>query len=192
MIKFSRFLEKISHLNGLGKGASIQWCFYPGMLFSSWDKWWDDFGTRSTIHEGIDITYYETQDGNQHQFTKTTQIPALDSGKILNICNDFLGQTLVIEHPESGVSTKETEKTKGKIIIYAYAHINPNKLLKIGGFIQKDDPIATVCSTVKNPKLPPHLHLSCFEVPSEIPCNALNWDLFSKIEKVHSIHPWFL
>ncbi len=185
MNKFSSFLENISQLNRLGNKSPIQWYFHTGMLFSSWDKWWDDFGTRATLHEGFDITYYRVNEGKLDNFNETTLIPAFEDGKILNICNDFLGQTLVVEHPESVGFIDST-------IIYTYAHIIPNKILKIGDTIHKGDLIATVSNTDKNPKLPPHLHFSCFEISSKIPFKSLNWDLFSKTKKNQCFHPLFL
>ncbi len=185
MNKFSSFLERISQINGLVINSPIQFYFYTGMLFSSWDKWWDDFGLRSTLHEGIDITFYGSDGRKLDCFNEAILIPAFDNGKILNICDDFLGQTLVVEHPESGSFADNT-------IIYTYAHILPDNMLKIGDSIQKGQPIATVNNTIRNPKLLPHLHFSCFEISSKIPFESLNWDLFSNKKENQCLHPLFL
>ncbi len=155
------------------------------MLFSSRDKWWDDYGLRTTMHEGIDITYYRTDGRNLETLNETTLIPAFDDGKILSVCDDFLGKSLIIEHPDS-------DKFTDSIVIYAYAHIIPDNRLKTGDYVEKGCPIARVCNTDRNPKLPPHLHFSCFEVSSNISSQSLNWNLFSKIEKNQCIHPLFL
>ncbi len=183
--KFSCFLERISQLNRLGNKSPIQWYFYTGMLFSSWDKWWGDYGTRATMHEGMDITYYRIDEGKLDNFTEATIIPSFEDGKVLNICDDFLGKTLIIEHPDS-------DRPSDNTIVYTYAHIVPDKMLKTGDFVQKGYPIATVCNTNRNPKLPPHLHFSCFEISSKIPIQSLSWKLFSKAEENQCIHPLFL
>ena len=189
MSKFSDYLQAISQVNGLvngqanglGNNRKVQWLFHCGMLFSSKDKWWGDFKFRHCPHEGIDITYYRTNPDEIHSFDDSIKVPAMDDGFILNICDDFLGQTLVVEHENSIVFNRR--------IIFAYAHIIPEKNLKVGHNIKKKDVIARVCDTNRNPQLPPHLHFSCFEVLKKVPPEHLNWDLFSKNLEVNLIHP---
>ena len=192
MRKFSDYLKVISWVNNLGnnQGAGqeanspVQWLFHCGMLFSSLNKWWGDFKFRHAIHEGIDITYFRTRSGEIKCFNPSTRIPAMDNGKIIHICDDFLGQTIVVEH--------DISISFNRRILFVYAHIIPETNVKTGILIHKDDIIATVCDTKKNPILPPHLHFSCFEVPSYIPPKDLNWKLFSKNPDIHLIHPVFL
>ncbi|MCK5348841.1 MAG: peptidoglycan DD-metalloendopeptidase family protein [Desulfobacula sp.] len=189
MSKFSDYLESISQVNGLangmGNGQKVQWLFYCGMLFSSKDKWWGDFKFRHSAHEGIDITYYRTRLDELHSFDDSFKIPAMDNGIVLNICDDFLGQTLVVEHENSLFSNTR--------ILFAYAHIIPEKNLKIGHIIKKEEIVARVCDTYKNPQLPPHLHFSCFEVLKKVPPEHLDWNLFfSENLDVNLIHPIFL
>ena len=96
MSKFSDYLEAISMINDLGNASSsanaskVQWLFHSGMLFSSKDKWWGDFGCRHSAHEGIDITFYRTHKNKTFCFDDSIKIPAMDDGIILNICDDFL------------------------------------------------------------------------------------------------------
>lgn len=97
MKKFNYYLNTLSQLNKLGKGTPVQWHFHCGMLFLTKDKWWGDFKIRNTIHEGIDITYYKTVSGHWRQLDVTTLVPAMESGIVLNICGDFLGQTIVTQ-----------------------------------------------------------------------------------------------
>ena len=188
MSKFSDYLDVISQVNNLscslGNGQKVQWLFHCGMLFSSMDKWWGDFKFRHSAHEGIDITYYRTHPGEMLCFDDSFKVPAMDDGIILNICDDFLAQTLVIEHKNSISSSKR--------ILFAYAHIIPEKGLKIGNIIQKKAVVARVCDTYKNPLLPPHLHFSCFEISKEVEPKHLNWDLFSSDPGINLIHPVFL
>lgn len=189
MKKFAAYLEAIDHLNRLGDGDPVQWLFYPGMLFSSWDKWWGDFGIRATAHEGIDITYYRTLSGNLCRFDPSILIPAMEDGLIINICDDFLGRTLIIEHDQAELSGFNRH-TK---IVSAYAHLVPEKGLSIGQKIKKDQVLARVCPNVKNPQLPPHFHFSCFEIFNGLAPEKLDWPLFSSRDAaIRLIHPLFL
>jgi len=188
MHQFCDYLQAISQINGLaaglGNGQKIQWLFHCGMLFSSKDKWWGDFKFRQSAHEGIDITYYRTNPDEILCFDDRIKVPAMDNGVILNICDDFLAQTIVVEH--------ETSIFSNQRILFVYAHVIPENNLETGHIIKKQDVIARVSDTYKNPQLPPHLHFSCFEVLKKIPLEHLNWNLFSKNLKVNLIHPVFL
>ena len=187
MNRFSDYLSVISQINNLtkdlGNNQNIQWLFHCGMLFLSQDKWWGDFKFRHAVHEGIDITYYRVQPGCLKNFDDSIKVPAIGKGIVLNICDDFLGKTLVIEH--------QNDPSSDKRVVFVYAHILPENHLKMGHTIQKGDVIATVCDTHKNPLLPPHLHLSCFEIPKNIMPKDLNWSLFPNHEKINLIHPVF-
>ena len=200
MSKFSDYLEAISEINDLGNGqhhdllkklpsssanaSKVQWLFHSGMLFSSKDKWWGDFGCRHSAHEGIDITFYRTHKNKIFCFDDSIKVPAMDDGIILNICDDFLAKTLVIKCKDVISSDRQ--------ILFAYAHISPEKNLKPGYNIKKNDVIARVCNTYKNPQLPSHLHCSCFEVSKNVQPEHLNWNLFSKSSDINLINPVFL
>ncbi len=192
MSRFSDYLQAISQVNGLvnnlanglGNSQKVQWLFHCGMLFSSKDKWWGDFKLRHCPHEGVDITYYRTVPDEIHRFDDSIKVPAMDDGIILNICDDFLAQTLVVEHKKSMLFKRR--------ILFIYSHIIPEKNIKVGHIIKKQDIIAKVCDTDKNPQLPPHLHFSCFEVSKKVQPEHLNWDLFSKNPDMNLIHPVFL
>ncbi len=184
MKKFQAYLTAIAELNRFGDSLPVEWLFFPGMLFSSMDKWWGDFCFRASAHEGIDITYFRAREKEIRCFDDTVQIPAMEDGRIINICDDFLGRTLVVE-----IEKQETGATS---VIYTYAHIRPESRFNIGCCIKKNETIARVCDTRKNPHLPPHLHFSCFEVEKTIPSKSLNWLLFSNSPAVNAIHPVFL
>ena len=184
---FARYLEALSKENRLDRDGPVRWYFYTGMLFSSPDKWWDDFKFRASTHEGIDITYYSSggtaEPSRISQFDPATRVPAIEDGRIIHICDDFLGHTLVVEGPDSTAAMRQ---------IITYAHIVPADGIETRSKIQKNQVLATVCDTVRNPALPPHLHLSCFEVPRSVPADLLNWTLFSKPGNFRMINPVWL
>ncbi len=188
MSKFSDYLMAISQVNSLAdnvaNGPKIQWMFHCGMLLSSMDKWWGDFGLRHSAHEGIDITYFKNCKNKTQNFNSLIKIPAMDDGIVLNICDDFLGKTLVVDHKTSSLFHRR--------ILFVYSHITPESSMEQGHTIKRNEVIAKVCPTDKNPLLPPHLHFSCFEVSKRIPKIDLNWTLFPKKSKVNMINPVFL
>lgn len=184
MTRFFQYLDSIARINKLGNGGKVQWHFYSGMLFSSWDKWWADFGERASAHEGIDITYFKHQSGSINCLNSGTMVPALGNGRIINICSDFLGQTLVVEHNQTASSEYR--------LIYTYAHILPDKHLKCDDIIPKDHVIGQICAPQKTSQPPPHLHFSSFLIPFTIPCSKLDWNLFSKADEIIKINPLFI
>ncbi len=185
MLKFINYLNILSEINELSKGIPVQWQFHCGMLFLAENKWWGDFRARQSVHEGIDITYYATAAGKRRKFDESIMIPSMGNGVVLNICKDFLGETIVIQ------PFWQEKKLKARKLL-AYAHVKPRKNIRIGSVVSEKSVLANVCGTEKNPCLPPHLHLSCFEVPENIPFYKLNWNLFSKDDCVRFIHPFFL
>ncbi len=163
----------------------MQWYFHCGMLFLTKDKWWGDFKLRNSVHEGIDITYYKAASDSWRQLNEAILVPTMESGIVLNICDDFLGKTIVTQ-PFLPMTNSDSR------ILLVYAHIEPWNDIQIDSIILEGCSIATLSHTKKNPQLPPHLHLSCFEVPKNIPAKELNWNLFSKSDVVRLIHPLFL
>ena len=180
---FSAYLDALARANGLPRDT--QWLFYPGMLQDSPDKWWDDFLFRHARHEGIDICYYRTPAQEKMQFIHDLRVPALDQGVVLNVSNDFLGKSLVLEH--QGFCDFPDR------VVIVYSHLSPAPGIGPGSVVEKDQIIAQVSDTrIKQSKLISHLHLSCVELPRTIPADHLNWDLFPRRDKVRLINPVFL
>ena len=195
MIRFNQYLDTIRSVNNLGKDPEdVQWMAHTGMLFLTWDKWWGDFRYRPSAHEGVDITYYRDRAGRLHQFSDAIHVPAMADGIVLTVCRDFLGQTIVAELPEESDPLGQSAEQGSSLTrsVLAYAHIVPDRNIQPGDKISRDQIIAHVCDTVKNPLLPPHLHLSCFVIPRQMPAHRLNWELFSQSTEIALIHPWFL
>lgn len=185
MKRFSQYLDTLSRINELDTGKDIRWFFFEGMLFANPNKWWDDFSSRASVHEGIDITYFKPSKSALKRFDETIRIPVMESEMILNICNDFLGKSIITE-PFRVKSLKEFRT------LYVYAHVTPMDHLCNNCVVMENETIARVCRTDKNPLIPPHLHFSCVEVPRHYPCEKLDWDLFSKNDSIRFIHPLFL
>ncbi|MFO7748642.1 MAG: hypothetical protein R6V54_00975 [Desulfobacteraceae bacterium] len=99
------YLDALARCNNLvdtenigDTGDTLEWCFYPGMLLGSRAKWWADFGVRHAAHEGLDICMYRTSGGEIARLSPSTRIPAMEGGVVVNVCGDFLGRTVVVQH----------------------------------------------------------------------------------------------
>ncbi len=183
MDHFSQFLAALARANGLGD--KITWHFYPGMLLDSYGKWWDDFGKRPCAHEGVDICFFKEGKKKITPLAKNANIPAMDKGLILNRCKDFLGESLVIAH--------ERIHSGSPKVVFVYSHLEIEKDLVPGCWVEKEQIIArTFDTSKKQSKLLSHLHISCVELMDEIPLDALDWNLFPDREKVNLINPVFI
>ncbi len=178
--------NKIVHATNRLYIRDVEWLFYPGMLFGSRDKWWADWKQRYTPHEGLDITFYRIKEydklsiNNIRSFNQHTVVPAMADGTVLNICNDFLGQSVVVECGSlSKRSLQCNHAIQNSIIAVIYSHIFISCGLTIGDMVTKGQSIGKVADTsMKRSGIPPHLHLSCAEILANIPLHKLDWNLF--------------
>ncbi len=189
------YLKNIATINNLNITITdtkvSDWLFHPGMLFQSPFKWWQNHnnfenGKRKTLHEGIDILFYKDKNRQIQKLKPGALIPAATDGKIINICNDFLGQSII-------VLCKSTYQQKLDLI-FVYAHILPDPKVKIGNNIKQGEIIASIAVTLKKKTaISPHLHLSAMEIPKTIPAKYLNWNFFSDSKsKINLINPLFV
>lgn len=210
-MQFENFLKSISQINHLPLCRSGEWLFYPGMLFGSSAKWWADWKTRYTAHEGIDIAFYRTMNGDIGSFNPYIAVPAMADGTILNICDDFLGQSVVIEHGWAGCTAHEMCDHEKSTVAAVYSHICieksltdryqlpeerlPQNILKAGMAVTKGQIIGRVADTsMKKSGILPHLHISIIEISVNTPFNELNWELFANpdCDSVRFLNPLWL
>ncbi len=187
MQAFQRYLHTIARANGLIREhqAPPEWLFYPGMLQESLCKWWADFGTRASRHEGIDICLYRFGKGPIRTLPPGALVPAMAQGKVLNISGDLLGSSLVVSCPDA--------PERDEVAVMVYSHLDVHPKLGIGDEIKKDSIIGQTFDTrIKQSKLLSHLHISCICLPKGLDRNDLNWTLFMDRERVFHINPVFL
>lgn len=155
-------------------------CFYPGMLFGSREKWWPDTGTRPTSHEGVDICYYTDGSGEEQKFTSETKVPVMADGRIFAFCQDFLGQSVFLDHGVNGSMR----------FLSVYAHIVPLRHLVAGQKMKPGDVVGKVADTMglKN-RMVAHVHISLMKVPLTVPAGILDWDFICNSEQVLLIDP---
>ena len=186
MTLVSEYLAKIAEINRLDINGPDGWIFHHGMLFQSPAKWWGDFGYRHAPHEGLDILLYRTPIGSVERIGTDTLVPVVKDGYTVNICDDFLGRSLVLEDPELSGS--------GFRVLWVYAHLEIMPGIYTGTALKKGSIAATPASTAgKKSKIAAHLHLSVLEVPSSIPAKELDWNLFGNPDSpIRLINPALL
>lgn len=94
-----------------------EWVFCPGMLFQSTGKWWGKRGERNRPHEGLDLLLYRNDEGSIRHIDASFLVPMLADGRIVGMMDDFLGQSIIVEHPSL--------KGNPENILTMYGHTQP-------------------------------------------------------------------
>jgi len=164
------YLDTIALVNNLKVSRPSVWYFYPGMLFRSSRKWWADFGTRHALHEGLDIVMYRNRDGRIAWLDTSINIPAMTAGNVINVCDDFLGQSVIIEN--------ESNFRNDARIVTVYSHMNVPKHLFPGKSVSTGESLGRIADTSgRKSGIPCHLHISIMEIKREIPDHMIKWNL---------------
>ncbi len=155
-------------------------CFYPGMLFKSREKWWPDSGIRPTEHEGVDICYYIDKNGKEQKFTPNTKIPVMAEGEVFAFCKDFLAHSVFIDH---GISDSLR-------LLSVYAHIVSLPNLAIGQEVKAGEVVGMVADTTgRKNRIPAHVHISLLRLPLTVPADMLDWNYICHSDQVSLIDP---
>jgi hypothetical protein len=153
---------------------------YPGMEFKSIEKWWPDSGVRPTPHEGVDFCYYRKRSGEEFFFTPEIRIPAMTEGVIVAVCQDYLGQTVFLDHRYDSPLR----------FLSMYAHMVPRTDLQPGQRIRAGEVLGTVADTTgRKNRMPAHLHLSLIQVDKKVAPDEFSWDLICNSERDSLLDP---
>lgn len=175
----SNFTANIIALNQWHNCGFKGWLLQPGMGFAEPDKWWSDRGARPTRHEGLDLTAYQDKANGEHPLTEGTIIPPLYGGQLINIIDDFLGRTVIIDH---GIINRQNQNLHG-----FYAHLSPAANLKSRAILNATDSLGTIASG--NHICPPHLHISTVWISRDFPVERLSWPDFNEQEGFQPCDP---
>jgi hypothetical protein len=150
----------------------------PGMLFSAPGKWWGDGGLRPRPHEGVDLHCYLNRAGHPGRLEPGILLPALATGRIIRIAEDFLGHSIFVIH--------ELKDDSGKILLSIYGHVDP--LLSPEGEVVAGEILAAIARP-RTPGVPAHLHLSMAWLPVDFPLNRLDWQTLDEASGVILLDP---
>jgi hypothetical protein len=159
-----------------------EWLFCPGMLFQAADKWWGKRGIRERRHEGLDLLLYLDQEENVRHIDETFEIPLLADGKVVAIIKDFLGESIIVEHPSD-------EGDSGKILSM-YGHTSPHDSAYPGVVLKKGGIIASVAGPGRSSSsMTPHLHLTIARARTAIAYDQLNWSVIGASDMLLLLDP---
>ncbi|MDY0220103.1 MAG: peptidoglycan DD-metalloendopeptidase family protein [Desulfobacterium sp.] len=165
------YLDAIARINTLPVAHSGRWVFYQGMLFLSRKKWWADFGIRHANHEGLDIGIFMNRSNNLEWLETTTRIPAMAGGRIINVCDDFLGQSVIIEHYSNSIS-------RG---VSVYSHLKVPGSIVPGKDVEQNEIIGRIADTTgKKSGIHCHLHISLMEIATLIKESKIDWQIMGE------------
>ncbi len=178
-IEYGRLLAAANPQLALDKA---EYFFHPGMLFDSRQKWWGDFGERHAPHEGIDICFYSPSQDKTHPLPPETVVPALSSGRVLAVIDDFLGRTVCVSHDRP---TQETIR-----LLSIYAHITPLSDIEAGLVLDAGQIIGRINRSLRLPPgMLPHLHLSVGVLDPQTDADSLSWPRLNKRQGIRLLDP---
>ena len=178
----TRFNEYFIEYNGLNERGFEEWAFYPGMLFSSIDKWWGDWGNRDKPHEGLDLCLYRDKDGNNNGLDATVKVPVMYDGKVVRIIDDFLGKSVCVIH--------DIHDGKENQLYTIYGHTEPLDGINRGAILSEGSVIATITNPRREKvNISPHLHISIAWMPKSLPYERLTWETISNSSIVTLLNP---
>jgi len=178
----TRFTEFLIRENDLAKGGFEQWVFQPGMLFNSPDKWWGDRGKRVTPHEGLDLCLYRVPRRRIQCLGEKTRIPVMYDGVVVAIVNDFLGQSVIVEH--------ELSDSDNPGFCSIYGHTDPPADLQIGKSVKKGDILATIADSSRSKSgIRPHLHISLGWTTKSVSYERFNWETIGTGDMLTLLNP---
>ena len=178
----SRFCELTVKHNNLLELGFVQWVFYPGMLFQSRERWWDNGGFRDKPHEGIDLCLYNDQSGSTRGLDKAARIPGMYRGCIKNIIDDYIGKTIFMAHD----IYNDTEKQLYSI----YGHVELLGRIERGMILEEGEIVGLISGTEdKRFKILPHVHISVAWIPESFPAEHLDWKIMNESPDITLLNP---
>ena len=155
--------------NALEEKGFKEWVFCSGMLFNALDKWWGNEGKRDWPHEGLDLCLYRDRRDKVLSLHGKMKIPVMYDGIVVRIINDFLGQSVIIEH---GFDNSDNGR-----FYTIYGHTNPCSGVQVGRIVKQGDVIATLADPIKSKAgLLPHLHVSLGWTSEVVAYDKLDWE----------------
>ncbi len=178
--KESRFTENFIKANGLRDSEFNEWLLIPGMLFKATNTWWGNQNIRKSQHEGIDLGFYSNRNQKVIGFDKNTRIPAIFTGVVAGIFNDFLGKSVFMRHEITDIENRE--------LCSIFGHIKPGSDICPGRILKEGEIIGNIADAGKS-SVKPHLHITMGWVVKEITDDVLDWNVIGKSEVLKLIDP---
>jgi murein DD-endopeptidase MepM/ murein hydrolase activator NlpD len=173
----SSFRRLIVSSNKLESKGFREWLFLTGMLFNARQKWWGDHGPRAAPHEGLDIGIYRTESLETCRLPEGALVPAVFSGEVVKLCDDFLGKSIFVKH--------DTIRSGPSHLFTIYGHTEPRQGIRQAAQIAEGDLIASVAHAANRRRsIPSHLHVSLAWIDDGLSPEVLGWEKIARSEIV--------
>lgn len=178
----SDFISHLIRINKLNACDFARFIFFAGMMFGSKKKWWGAKGFRESLHEGLDLCFFENIHHEYFRLDETVKVPMLYDGRVDHITDDFLGKTVIASHC--------FDDPDHPSLLSLYGHLNPDKNLKIGDEIKEGQVFAKIAGFENKKKIMlPHLHISLAK-PDMLPlATHLEWAFLNTMDRSVFIDP---
>ncbi|MCX7856426.1 MAG: M23 family metallopeptidase [Deltaproteobacteria bacterium] len=169
----SDFTRLFFESNGIKFSSFRNWVFYPGMLFESQKKWWNEGKQRTKPHQGVDLCFYRTEVKKVDRIKPGMFVPSLFSGYVVSVVDDYLGKSLfVFSHPD---------------LLWAYGHLDLDVDIKEGKELKEGQILGVISQNVKN-GIFPHIHISIGRVIGKA-TQRLDWNLINEDAIIKLVDP---
>ncbi len=176
------FHERLLFFNNLDGLGFKEWIFHPAMLFGALYEWWGDWGKRERPHEGLDLCLYRTKEGSIHHLAEETKIPVILEGKISNVADDFLGESIFVSHGAYDSNERQ--------LYTIYGHVKPGNHIRPGERLSEGDIVGVIAETKNSgPAVPHHLHISVAWIPNTMHVQELGWQMINDLARVVFLDP---
>jgi len=171
--------------NGLDTAGFASWEFLPGMRFCERAAWWRGGADRGVDHEGLDICWYRTVDGQQLSLGAGARVPVIFGGEVVSVVDDFLGASVFVAHACCD--------SEGRRLHTVYGHIDPRAGLTPGSLVDELDAVGTIAETSGGKSaVPPHLHLTLALIDRDGGSARLDWAALRDRSRVLLLDPMII
>lgn len=170
----SAFTDVFISLNSLyGEDGFVEWYFEKGMRFGETEKWWGGRGSRTHPHEGVDFCFFTTDNGKRKALAHDTFVPPLYAGKVINVFDDFIAGTILLQHMIF---------SENNLQLYSlYGHVIPLSHIVSGAQVEYSEKMATIADrTVRKRPMLSHVHISTMWLPISFPAETFTWGMENK------------
>ncbi len=172
----SAFNSLLIRWNGLDAAGFADWEFLPGMRFGERAAWWRGGADRGGVHEGLDICWYRTVDGQRLSIGAGARVPVVCAGEVVSVVDDFLGASVFMAH--------ECCDGEGRRLHTVYGHIDPCAGVAPGSLLGDRDAVGTIAETSgRRSPVPPHLHLTLALIGRADEPARLDWDVLRDLDR---------
>ncbi|CAK8725069.1 Peptidase M23 domain-containing protein [Candidatus Electrothrix laxa] len=181
----SLLTDRIHACNPVLAGDFRQWLWQPGMYFLDDRLWWGKQKKRIAPHEGIDLACYMDQQGKERWFAPDQMvpglfIPAIFSGRVVQLQQDFLNWSVYIRHDQFC--------RDGAVLHTVYGHVQPKEEICISQKVAGGEPMAVLAAYPRS-TVPLHLHFTVAWIPESIAPHQLSWQMLSENQHIILLDP---